>query len=103
VPGLALPAELRMLDKQRVIGLMIEAGQLLALRQQRQRRLGAPGASDYIDPQCIFDELESASQIFRSLGVSTIDVTDKPIESTADQLIRLITRRLKENDREALP
>ena len=101
VPGLELPAELRLLDKQRVIGLMIEAGQLLILRQQRQRRLGAPGASDYIDPQRIFDELESASQILRSLGVTTIDVTDKPIESTADELIRLITRRFKEKDREA--
>ena len=95
VPGLDLPIEIQMVDPQRVIGLTIEAGQLLALRQQRQRRLGVPGMSDDIDPQCIFDELELADEVFRRLGISTIDVTDKPIELTADELIRLITRRFK--------
>lgn len=99
VPGLALPAELRMIDPQRVIGLTIEAGQLLALRQQRQRRLGAPGSSDYVEPGHVFDELDEAVKIFQSLGITSIDVTDKPIESTADELIRLISRRFKEKDR----
>jgi regulator of PEP synthase PpsR (kinase-PPPase family) len=98
VPGLELPAELRVVDPQRVIGLTIETGQLLALRQQRQRRLGAPGASDYVDPQHIFDELENSAEVFKRLGITTIDVTDKPIESTADELIRLITRRFKEKN-----
>jgi hypothetical protein len=101
VAGLELPIELQLVDPQRVIGLTIEAGQLLALRQQRQRRLGVPGASDYIDPQCIFDELELADEIFKRLGVTTIDVTDKPIESTANELIRLITRRFKEPQRQS--
>jgi [pyruvate, water dikinase]-phosphate phosphotransferase / [pyruvate, water dikinase] kinase len=95
VSGLELPAELRVIDRQRVVGLTIEAGQLLALRQQRQRRLGAPGASDYVKPQRIFDELAEAKQIFKRLGLTVIDVTDKPIESTADELIRLITSRFK--------
>jgi regulator of PEP synthase PpsR (kinase-PPPase family) len=102
VAGLELPIELQMADPQRVVGLTIEAGQLLAFRQQRQRRLGVPGASDYIDPQCIFDELELADEIFKRLGITTIDVTDKPIESTANELIRLITRRFKEQQRESV-
>ena len=100
VPGLDLPIELQMVDPQRVIGLTIEAGQLLALRQQRQRRLGVPGMSDYIDPQCIFDELELAEEVFRRLRITTIDVTDKPIESTANELIRLISRRFKKQERQ---
>ena len=98
VPGLELPIEIQMVDPQRVIGLTIEAGQLLALRQQRQRRMGVPAMSDYIDPQCIFDELEAAEEVFRRLRITTIDVTDKPIESTANELIRLITRRFKEKN-----
>jgi regulator of PEP synthase PpsR (kinase-PPPase family) len=100
VPGLDLPIELQMVDPQRVIGLTIEAGQLLALRQQRQRRLGVPGMSDYIDPQCIFDELELAEEVFRRLRITTLDVTDKPIESTANELIRLISRRFKKPERQ---
>jgi regulator of PEP synthase PpsR (kinase-PPPase family) len=101
VADLELPIELQMVDPQRVIGLTIEAGQLLALRQQRQRRLGVSGTSDYIDPQCIFDELELAEEIFKRLGITIIDVTDKPIESTANELIRLITRRFKEQQRQS--
>jgi [pyruvate, water dikinase]-phosphate phosphotransferase / [pyruvate, water dikinase] kinase len=101
VPGLDLPIEIHMVDPQRIIGLTIEAGLLLALRQQRQRRMGVPGMSDYIDPQCIFDELEAAEEVFRRLRISTIDVTDKPIESTANELIRLITRRFKGKDGQA--
>jgi regulator of PEP synthase PpsR (kinase-PPPase family) len=100
VPGLDLPIELQMVDPQRVIGLTIEAGLLLALRQQRQRRMGVPGMSDYIDPQCIFDELESAEEVFRRLRITTIDVTDKPIETTANELIRLISRRFKKQERQ---
>lgn len=101
VPGLEPPAELQTIDPQRAIGLTIEAGQLLALRQLRQRRLGAPGASNYVDPQCIFEELEWAAEIFKRLRISTIDVTDKPIESTANELIRLITRRFKDENQPA--
>ncbi len=100
VPGLDLPIELQMVDPQRVFGLTIEPGQLLALRQQRQRRLGVPGTSDYIDPQCIFDELELAEEVFKRLRITTIDVTDKPIESTANELIRLISRRFKKQERQ---
>jgi regulator of PEP synthase PpsR (kinase-PPPase family) len=42
-----------------------------------------------------------AEEVFRQLRISTIDVTDKPIESTADELIRLITRRFKKQERQA--
>ena len=99
VSGLELPVELRGIDRQKTIGLTIEAGQLLALRQQRQRRLGAPGTSDYVEPQRIFDELDEAKRVFKRLGITVIDVTDKPIESTADELIRLMTGRFKEHER----
>jgi hypothetical protein len=40
-------------------------------------------------------ELQVASQFCRQHGFSLIDVTDKPIESSADEIIRLITSRLK--------
>jgi len=99
VTGLEMPVELRGIDKQKTFGLTIEAGQLLALRQQRQRRLGAPGTSDYVKPQRIFDELDEAKRVFKRLGITVIDVTDKPIESTADELIRMMTGRFKEHER----
>ena len=93
VLGLAPPSDLLQLDRQRVIGLTIEPGQLLVHRQRRQRRLGAPGPSAYTDPDAILQEMEAAREMFRRGGFSVIDVTDKPIETSADEIVELITRR----------
>ena len=93
VMELAPPSELFQLDSRRVIGLTIEPGRLLGHRQQRQRHLGAPGPSAYTDPVAIYEEVEAARQVFKQGGFSTIDVTDKPIEASADEIIALITRR----------
>ena len=99
VPGLESSTILLTLDRQRVFGLTISPGQLVLLRQQRQRRLGAPGTSDYTDPQNILAELEYAEEIFRRGRFTVIEVTDKPLESTADEIIRLISTRFGVNDR----
>jgi hypothetical protein len=99
VPGLALPAELFQIDRRRVIGLTIAPGQLVQLRQQRQSRLGVSGASPYTDPQKVYEEIEYAREVCQRGGFSVLDVTDKPIESTADEIIRLIGSRFAIQDR----
>jgi hypothetical protein len=91
VPGLELPPELFQVKREKVLGLKIEPGQLLAFRQQRQQRLGVAGASEYTNPERIYAELEYARSIYQRGGFRTIDVTDKPIESAADEIIRMIS------------
>jgi len=93
VTGLELPEALFQLDKSKVFYLAIEAGQLLAFRQQRQRRLGVSGPSDYTNPKKIFEELQYAEKLCLAAGFQRIDITDKPIESTADEIIRVLSRR----------
>jgi len=95
VIDLPLPPELRQIDPHRVVGLVIEPGQLIMHREQRQRRLGAPGRSTYTEPLKIYEEVETARKIFKKFGFSTIDITDKPMEASADEIIRLITRQAK--------
>jgi [pyruvate, water dikinase]-phosphate phosphotransferase / [pyruvate, water dikinase] kinase len=56
--------------------------------------------SDYTNPQKIHDELEYAVAIIRRAGFQIVDVTDKPIESIADEIIRLISARFKVRGRE---
>ncbi len=94
IPNLPPPPVLFQLDSRRVVGLTIEPGQLLLHRQQRQIRLGAPGPSAYIDPNGIYEEIRNARQVFRRGGFAVIDVTDKPIETCADEIIRLIQRQV---------
>lgn len=95
VMGLPLPAGLAQLDRRRVIGLDIEPGQLLLHRQQRQHRLGVRGPSAYTNPKKIFEEVEAARQVFKQQGFSVIDVTDKPIETSAAEIVELIRRRFE--------
>src|SRR5690606_18357295 len=92
VPGLPLPGELLALESRRVFGLTIEAGQLILLRRQRQSRIGAPGPSDYVDPEKVPEEIKAAEKVFRRSGFQVIDITDKPIESSADEIIRRVTK-----------
>jgi regulator of PEP synthase PpsR (kinase-PPPase family) len=89
------PPELLQLDHHRVIGLLIDPGQLVAHRQQRQRRLQAGGGSSYTDPTKLYEELEAARKLYRQHGFAIVDVTDKPIEESADEVVAMITRRLK--------
>lgn len=90
---LPAPKELFQLDRMRVIALTIDPGQLVHHRKKRQRRLGTGRQSPYADPLNIFEEVEYAKKIFKRGGFSTINVTDKPIESSADEIVELITRR----------
>lgn len=95
VPGLPLTGEIFNLDPRRVFGLTIDEGDILALRAQRQRRLGVTGTSDYTDPEKVMEELAYAEGIYKRGGFTRIHVSDKPIETTADEIIRLVTSRFK--------
>ncbi len=94
VPELPLPAQLFALDPRRVIGLTIEADRLLSLRQQRFREVAQMAHTNYLNLERIEEEIVSTKRLFRQHGFPVIDVTDKPIESTADHVIRLILSRI---------
>jgi regulator of PEP synthase PpsR (kinase-PPPase family) len=94
------PPELFELDRRRVVGLTIDPGQLVAHRQQRQRRLGTSGDSAYTDPFKLYEEVEATRRFYRKNGFAVVDVTDKPIEESADEVIALVTRKLKTQQKE---
>jgi hypothetical protein len=94
VPQIPVPENLFLLNPQRVFGLTVEPGRLLQYRLLRQRQLGAPGSSVYIDPQAIYEEVEEAKKLFRRGGFRIIDMTDKTIEHGADEIIRHLPKSL---------
>jgi regulator of PEP synthase PpsR (kinase-PPPase family) len=94
-PQVAPRPELFSLDRRRVIGLTIDAGELLTFRQHRQDGLGVGNQSDYNNLLKLYDELEEARRIFRKGRFKVIDVSNKPIETMAAQVITAVTRQLK--------
>lgn len=97
VPKVAPARALFQLDRLRVFGLLMEPGQLVFYRTQRQGRMGAGGLGDYTDATKIHQEIETAHTLYRRSGFTMLDVTDRPIEATADTVIDRITRRFGSN------
>jgi hypothetical protein len=91
VPEIPIPRELYQLDPMRVIGLKIDLDRLLTFRRRRLGQLGIPGQSAYTDPARIEEELEFAQSVFQKGGFFTIDVTDKTVEVSADEVIKRIS------------
>ncbi|CAG0929326.1 Putative pyruvate, phosphate dikinase regulatory protein [Thermoflexales bacterium] len=95
VPEVPPPPDLFKLDRRRVIGLTIRPDQLIVFREQRYARLGVSTPIDYIHPRRIGEEVQAALKVFRRGRFAVIDVTDKPIETSADEIIKLIESRTK--------
>lgn len=95
VQNVSPPEELFQIDRRRVIGLTVEAGQLVQYRKRRQHHLGAGGRSEYVDPEAIYEELEFAKRIFRRGQFTRINMTDKPIEEAADDVSTIMRRRFE--------
>ncbi|MCB0197249.1 MAG: kinase/pyrophosphorylase [Anaerolineae bacterium] len=95
VPSIPPRPELFDLDPRRVVGLKIDPSQLMHHRAHRQRNLGPLGKTDYYNLEKLYEESDEARKIFRRGGFRTLDVTNKPIETTAGQVIQIVTRRLK--------
>lgn len=89
------PAELLQARRERIVGLTVDPSQLVAHRELRQRRLGTGRKSEYSDPLQLHREVEEARTFYKRHAIRTVDITDKPIEESAEEVIALIHRRVE--------
>ena len=97
VPGVPMPGTLDKVDRRRVIALNINIEQLLAHRKMRQKSLGTPDMHAYSSRQEVEEEVKNAQRYYITKGFSMIDVSNKPIETSAEEIAEMITRRFKAN------
>jgi hypothetical protein len=95
VKNIKLPKELFEIDRRRVIGLTVDPEQIVARRRWRQRRMGVPLGDTYTELESLSDEISDSRRVFRRHGFAIVDLTDKPIEESADEVISLVTRWFK--------
>ena len=93
------PQELYKVVRRRVIGLSIAYEDLIIHRKKRQERMGISGASPYTDRAIVLQELEAARNICRKGGFHVISVTDKPLESIAEEITEFLTSSFKKGPR----
>lgn len=95
VMGVEPPRELFELPKHRVVGLVIHPTRLAELRKVRVERMGTH-SQRYADLDFVNQELAYSYQIFdRRRDWPLIDVTHKPIEEAASEILSLLGKTIQ--------
>lgn len=90
VPEINIPKEIYEVDKNKLIGLIIDPEKLNEIRNQRLIALGLSSDSSYANDGRIEEELNYARDLFDELGCEVIDVSKSTIEETAAKIIEHI-------------
>jgi regulator of PEP synthase PpsR (kinase-PPPase family) len=94
--GVKPPESLFDLPKRKVIALTIDPERLVSLREVRAERLGTRKIG-YADIKTVRKEMTYAFELFdRRRDWPMLDMTAKPIEEAAAEIIAIIRRRPKE-------
>lgn len=95
VLGTKPPEELFKIDQRKVFALTIDAEALKQIRRNRLSRLGAEKLTgDYANESKVLEELEWANSIFKeNKRWPVFNVTDKALEETAAEIMRLLNMR----------
>jgi hypothetical protein len=92
VPEADLPDELYQIPPRKIIGLTINPENLLQIRTERLRSLGLGAGSRYADLGRILEELEHADRVYKRLGCTVIDVSQRAVEETANYILDILGR-----------
>ncbi len=90
VLGVNPPSVLSCLPPERVVGLTVEPVRLAQLRQARVRRI-SPIVSEYADLHHVRAEVVYALDLFHRHGWPVVDMTSKPVEEAAAEVVALVT------------
>ena len=99
VQGIEPPEDLFLVDPGRVFGLDINTTRLVSHRIKRISDFGIDDSTAYTDPKAIRSELDYGLSIFRRGGFTVIKVTNKPIESVANEIIEILSLHYTEQTR----
>lgn len=99
VKGIEPPKELFEVEPNRVFGLKIGYSHLISIRHKRLSQMNNLDNANYIDQGHVREELRYANFIYDKGGFTKINVTNKPIETTANEIIGVVSDRFDYHDR----
>ena len=95
-----LPEQLFKVDQRKVVGLIIDADSLSRIRRNRLEKFGQDPGGEYAQMSYINKEIEYAQSIFRqNRKWPVFNVTERALEETAAEILRIISARLGLPDR----
>ena len=94
VLGIPLPQELTDVDYRKIIGLTIDIDSLIRIRKNRLKKFGWNFDREYADKAHILKEMNYSREIFEKRRWPVVNVTDRALEETAGEVIRIIKARM---------
>ena len=88
VPEIEPPKQLFEVPSEKVFGLMVQPEKLVNIRRERLRLLGLDAdVSTYAQWERVEEELSFARKVMRRIGCKMLDVTNRAIEETAQEIL----------------
>ena len=95
VKGIEPPKELFEVDPRRVFGLSINPSQLISHRMKRLRSIDNTDNTNYVDEKMVVMEIRNANFIFEKGGFTVINISNKPIETSANEILNTLANRFE--------
>ncbi|MDP2335599.1 MAG: pyruvate, water dikinase regulatory protein [Bacteroidota bacterium] len=95
VHGIDPPKELFEVDQRRVFGLSINPGQLISHRMKRLQSINNTSNVKYVDERLVAQEIRNANMIFEKGGFTVINVSNKPVENSANEILNILATRFE--------
>jgi regulator of PEP synthase PpsR (kinase-PPPase family) len=95
VKGIDPPKELFEVDPRRVFGLSIGSGQLISHRMKRLRSIDNTGNTKYVDEKLVMQEIRNANFIFEKGGFTVLNISNKPVETSANEILNTLANRFE--------
>ena len=93
VPEVSPPDMLFEIDPKKCVALKISPEKLNAIRKERLKQLGLSDSARYANDKRIEEELEYFNRIVERIGCPVLDVSEKAIEETANNIIQIIEHK----------
>lgn len=94
VPEVVPPKELYNVDPKKCVGLKINPQTLNKIRKERLTQLGLKDTASYANDKRIQEELDYFNETISKIGCPVIDVSDKAIEETANEIMKYVDGRI---------
>jgi len=95
VYGIETPKELFEVDPQRVFGLNISPAHLISHRMKRLRSINNTDNVNYVDERQVAQEIRNANLVFERGKFTVINVSNKPIETSANEILNILANRFE--------
>ena len=82
------------MDYRKIIGLTIDIDNLIKIRKNRLKKFGWNFNREYADKAHILKEMDYCRELFEKHRWPVVNVTDRALEETAGEVLRIIRHRM---------